>query len=104
MSARQTILDWCNQTLQTSLYKDYAPNGLQIEGKEEIRKIVTAVTASRAAAAYAVEQGTDMLLVHHGLFWKSEPVTITGWKKDRIATLLAHGINMAGYHLPLDAH
>lgn len=104
MSARQTILDWCNQTLQTSLYKDYAPNGLQIEGREEIRKIVTAVTASRAAAAYAVEQGADMLLVHHGLFWKSEPVTITGWKKDRIATLLAHGINMAGYHLPLDAH
>ncbi|MFC3875432.1 Nif3-like dinuclear metal center hexameric protein [Neisseria musculi] len=104
MSTRQAILDWCKQTLQTDLYQDYAPNGLQIEGREEIFKIVTAVTASRAAAAYAVEQGADMLLVHHGLFWKSEPVTVTGWKKDRIATLLAGNINMAGYHLPLDAH
>lgn len=104
MSARQDVLDWCGETLQTALFKDYAPNGLQIEGRAEISKIVTAVTASRAAADYAVKQGADMLLVHHGLFWKSEPVTITGWKKDRIATLLGHGINMAGYHLPLDAH
>ncbi|OSI36325.1 Nif3-like dinuclear metal center hexameric protein [Neisseria dumasiana] len=102
--SRRTILDWCDETLQTDLFKDYTPNGLQIEGRSEIRKIVTAVTASRAACDYAVKQQADMLLVHHGMFWKSEPATITGWKKDRIATLLKHEINMAGYHLPLDAH
>ena len=104
MTTRQTLLEWCDHTLQTALFKDYAPNGLQVEGREEIRKIVTAVTASRAAIEYAVGQGADMLLVHHGMFWKSEPATITGWKKQRIATLLQHDINMAGYHLPLDAH
>ncbi|MDO1509826.1 MULTISPECIES: Nif3-like dinuclear metal center hexameric protein [unclassified Neisseria] len=104
MTTRQEILDWCDQTLQTDLFKDYAPNGLQVEGRNDVSKIITAVTASRAAIIYAAEQGADMLLVHHGMFWKSEPVTITGWKKERIATLLGHGINMAGYHLPLDAH
>ena len=102
--SRRTILDWCDETLQTHLFKDYAPNGLQVEGRSSIRKIVTAVTASRAACDYAASQQADMLLVHHGMFWKNEPATITGWKKDRIATLLKHEINMAGYHLPLDAH
>lgn len=104
MITRQTILDWCSETLQISLFQDYAPNGLQVEGRNEIRKVVTAVTASLAAVNYAVEQKADMLLVHHGLFWKSEPITITGWKKARIEMLLKHEINMAGYHLPLDAH
>ncbi|SNB62034.1 Nif3-like dinuclear metal center hexameric protein [Kingella negevensis] len=104
MNSRQTLLTWCDQTLQTTQFKDYAPNGLQVEGKNEIRKIITAVTASRAAIEFAAEQGADMLLVHHGMFWKSEPVTITGWKKQRIATLLKHQINLVGYHLPLDAH
>ncbi|QEY25581.1 Nif3-like dinuclear metal center hexameric protein [Neisseria zalophi] len=104
MITRQTILDWCSETLQISLFQDYAPNGLQVEGRNEIRKVVTAVTASLAAVNYAVEQKADMLLVHHGLFWKSEPITITGWKKARIETLLKNEINMAGYHLPLDAH
>ncbi|MDO5069788.1 MAG: Nif3-like dinuclear metal center hexameric protein [Neisseria zoodegmatis] len=103
-NTRRTILNWCDETLQTALFKDYAPNGLQVEGRSDIRKIVTAVTASRAACDYAVSQQADMLLVHHGMFWKSEPLTITGWKKDRIATLLKYEINMAGYHLPLDAH
>ena len=102
--SRRTILDWCDETLQTHLFKDYAPNGLQVEGRSSIRKIVTAVTASRAACDYAASQQADMLLVHHGMFWKNESATITGWKKDRIATLLKHEINMAGYHLPLDAH
>ncbi|MDO5059853.1 MAG: Nif3-like dinuclear metal center hexameric protein, partial [Neisseria sp.] len=104
MATRKEILAWCDDTLQTSLFKDYAPNGLQVEGVEEIGKIVTSVTASLAAIRYAAEQGAQMLLVHHGMFWKSEPQTITGWKKERIATLLQHGINLVGYHLPLDAH
>lgn len=104
MALRREILAWCDETLQVGLFKDYAPNGLQVEGKEEIAKIATSVTASKAAIDFAVEQGADLLLVHHGMFWKSEPVTITGWKKVRIETLLQHQINMAGYHLPLDAH
>ena len=104
MALRREILAWCDETLQVGLFKDYAPNGLQVEGKEEIAKIATSVTASKAAIDFAVEQGADLLLVHHGMFWKSEPVTITGWKKARIETLLHHQINMAGYPLPLDAH
>ncbi|ULJ65182.1 Nif3-like dinuclear metal center hexameric protein [Wielerella bovis] len=104
MIKRQSLLNWCDETLQVFQFKDYAPNGLQVEGRDEIGKIVTSVTASQAAIDFAVAQGADMLLVHHGMFWKSELVTITGWKRQRIATLLAHQINMVGYHLPLDAH
>ena len=104
MTDRQTLLDWCDATLETARFKDYAPNGLQVEGRTGIRRILTAVTASRAAIDHAVVTGADMLLVHHGMFWKSEPATITGWKKQRIAALLAHDINLAGYHLPLDTH
>ena len=104
MTTCREILAWCDDILQTAQFKDYAPNGLQVEGAEKIEKIVAAVTASRAAVEYAAQQGAQLLLVHHGMFWKSEPATITGWKKQRIATLLHHNINMAGYHLPLDAH
>ena len=104
MTTRQEVLDWCSETLQPSMFQDYAPNGLQVEGKENIHTIVTAVTASLAAIEYAVSKNADMLLVHHGYFWRSEPITITGWKKLRIATLLQNQINMVGYHLPLDAH
>lgn len=104
MVLRRDFLTWCNETLQTALFKDYAPNGLQVEGREYIGKIVTSVTASRAAIDFAVEQKADLLLVHHGMFWKNELPTVTGWKQERIAALLRHDINMAGYHLPLDAH
>lgn len=104
MATRQEILDWCRDNLQVNAFKDYAPNGLQVEGRETVNKIATSVTASKAAVDFAVGQGADMLLVHHGMFWKSEPLTIIGWKKRRIETLLQHQINMAGYHLPLDAH
>ncbi|HFC6388517.1 TPA: Nif3-like dinuclear metal center hexameric protein [Neisseria bacilliformis] len=104
MPALRDIIAWCDDTLQTRLFKDYAPNGLQVEGTEHVGKIAAAVTASLAAIEFAAAEGAQLLLVHHGLFWKSEPVTITGWKKTRIETLLRHGIGMAGYHLPLDAH
>ena len=104
MTTCREILAWCDDILQTAQFKDYAPNGLQVEGAEKIEKIVAAVTASRAAVECAAQQGAQLLLVHHGMFWKSEPATITGWKKQRIATLLHHNINMVGYHLPLDAH
>ncbi len=104
MILRQTMLQWCDAQLQPHLFKDYAPNGLQVEGSEQISRVVTAVTASRAAIEFAVAQGAEMLLVHHGMFWKSEPVTITGWKGQRIATLLKNNVNLVGYHLPLDGH
>lgn len=104
MTTSKQILDWCGETLQTAQFKDYAPNGLQVEGAERVDKIVTAVTAGLAAIEYAAQIGAQMLLVHHGLFWKSEPVTVTGWKRRRIAALLKHNINLVGYHLPLDAH
>ena len=79
MAGGREILDWGAQTLQTDVFKDYAPNGLQVEGKAEIGKIVTSVTASKAAVDFAAAQQADMLLVHHGMFWKREPVTVTGW-------------------------
>lgn len=104
MAARQEIMAWCDDFLQVSAFKDYAPNGLQVEGRDTVKKVVGSVTASLAAIKFAAEQNADLLLVHHGLFWKSEPVPIVGWKHRRIAALIRHNINMAGYHLPLDAH
>lgn len=104
MTTRMEIVQWCDNTLQTNMFKDYAPNGLQVEGGQAVHQIITAVTASQAAIEYAVAQDAQMLLVHHGMFWKSEPTAIIGWKKQRIATLLRHDINLVAYHLPLDAH
>ena len=78
MTTCREILAWCDDILQTAQFKDYAPNGLQVEGTEKIEKIVAAVTASRAAVECAAQQGAQLLLVHHGMFWKSEPATITG--------------------------
>lgn len=104
MVKRDELISWCNMQLAVAQFRDYAPNGLQVEGCGEVRKIVCAVTASQAAIDFAAAQTADMLLVHHGLFWKSEPVGIVGWKKRRIQALLTHNISLAGYHLPLDAH
>ena len=98
MANRQDILNWCNTNLRTEQFKDYAPNGLQVEGADDIHTIVTAVTASYAAIEFAVQQGAQMLLVHHGMFWKSELATITGWKRERIALLLKNNVNLVGYH------
>ena len=82
MVLRRDFLTWCNETLQTALFKDYAPNGLQIEGKEYIGKIATSVTASKAAIDFAADQKADLLLVHHGMFWKNELPTIPVGKKN----------------------
>ncbi|MCG9729329.1 Nif3-like dinuclear metal center hexameric protein [Shewanella sp. Isolate13] len=90
--------------LQVSNFKDYAPNGLQIEGKAEINTIVTGVTACQALIDAAVELNADAILVHHGFFWKSEPEIIIGMKQKRIKALLVNDISLFGYHLPLDAH
>ncbi|RKS87772.1 dinuclear metal center YbgI/SA1388 family protein [Orbus hercynius] len=93
-----------NAFLQVKLYRDFAPNGLQVEGKKEIKKIVTGVTACQRLLDEAVRLNADAVLVHHGYFWKNEPVTITGIKHHRIKTLLTHDINLFAYHLPLDGH
>ncbi|MGO2321324.1 Nif3-like dinuclear metal center hexameric protein [Vibrio casei] len=93
-----------NQTLSPHLVKDYCPNGLQVEGKQAIKKIVTGVTASQALIEAAVEAKADAILVHHGYFWKGEPQPITGMKGKRIRSLIQNDINLYAYHLPLDIH
>lgn len=93
-----------NEKLSPQLIKDYAPNGMQVEGKSEIKRIVTGVTASQALIDKAIELEVDALLVHHGYFWKGEPEPIRGMKGKRIRSLIKSDINLYGYHLPLDIH
>lgn len=98
------LVSWCNSTLNAGAFKDYCPNGLQVEGKSQVRKIITAVTASQAAIDAAIAEQADALLVHHGYFWKGEPSPLTGMKGSRIKALMQHDISLIAYHLPLDAH
>lgn len=93
-----------NEKLNSAAISDYAPNGLQVEGKEMVQKIVTGVTASQALLDEAVRLGADAVIVHHGYFWKGESPVIRGMKRNRLKTLLANDINLYGWHLPLDAH
>ena len=90
--------------LDAAHFRDYCPNGLQVEGRERVQRIVCGVTASQALIEAAIERGADTLLVHHGWFWKSEDGRVTGFRKQRMARLLAHDMNLFAYHLPLDAH
>ena len=101
---RNNLLSVFNGLLQPERFKDYGPNGLQVEGKGEIRRIVSGVTASRALIEAAIDARADAIFVHHGLFWRGMDGRITGWLKERIRLLLAHDINLFAYHLPLDAH
>jgi dinuclear metal center YbgI/SA1388 family protein len=98
------LIQYIQQFLQPERFKDYCPNGLQVQGKSEIRKIVTGVTASMALLKAAKEAQADMVFVHHGYFWRNEDPRMIGIKRDRLAFLLKHDINLAAYHLPLDAH
>lgn len=93
-----------NNELKVNEYQDYAPNGLQVEGRSHVQKIVTGVTACQALLDKAVEMEADAIIVHHGYFWKNEPSVIKGMKRKRLKTLLENDINLYGYHLPLDAH
>lgn len=104
MANLNDIIQWCDQTLKTQEFKDYAPNGLQIEGKQDVKKILCAVTASQDAIDACIAEGADVLLVHHGYFWKGEPYPITGMRGERIKKLIQHDISLIAYHLPLDAH
>src|SRR6187402_355996 len=90
--------------LRPEAFRDYGPNGLQVEGRREVRCIVSGVTASLAFIDGAVAAGADALVVHHGLFWRGQDGRLTGWLKERVKRLLANDISLFAYHLPLDAH
>ena len=101
---RQELLQHFDALLQPARFKDYGPNGLQVQGKARIERIVSGVTASRALIDAAIAARADALFVHHGLFWRGQDGRIVGWMKERLQRLLAHDINLFAYHLPLDAH
>ena len=101
---RDELIRYLDELLEPERFKDYCPNGLQVEGRSEIRRIVAGVTASQALVDQAVARGADALLVHHGWFWRGEDGRVTGFRKKRLQTLLAHDINLIAYHLPLDGH
>lgn len=104
MVALADIINYCDNLLESGQFKDYCPNGLQVEGRQQVKKIVTGVTASQALIDAAVDAKADMLLVHHGFFWSGESPNITGMKQRRIKRLLQADISLVAYHLPLDAH
>lgn len=104
MATLNEITKFCDEYLGAVRFSDYCPNGLQVEGRSEVSHIVTAVTASLATIEAAIENNADMLLVHHGYFWKGETPQITGMKGRRIRKLIENNLNLVAYHLPLDAH
>ncbi len=104
MTDRTQLLQTFDALLQPERFRDYGPNGLQVEGGASIRKIVSGVSASLALIEAAIGADADTIFVHHGLFWRGQDGTVTGWMKRRLALLLAHDINLFAYHLPLDAH
>lgn len=99
-----TLVNYCDALLDSAAFNDYCPNGLQVEGRAEVTRVVTGVTASQALVDAAVEAGADLLLVHHGYFWKGEGAAITGIKQRRLKALLSNDLNLLAYHLPLDVH
>ncbi len=103
MAERDAIEAALAELLRPEAFKDYGPNGLQVEGRREVRRIASGVTASLAFIDAAIDAGADTLLVHHGLFWRGQDGRLVGWLKARVARLLAHEINLFAYHLPLDA-
>ena len=104
MIDRDALVSHLDATLEAPRFKDYGPNGLQVEGRKSIRKVVTGVTASLALIDAAVAQQADAILVHHGLFWRGQDGRVTGWMKQRLSRLLQADVNLIAYHLPLDAH
>jgi dinuclear metal center YbgI/SA1388 family protein len=98
------LLSYLNNLLEVERFQDYCPNGLQVEGRTGVKKIITGVTASQALIEAAVAEKADVLLVHHGYFWKGEDAPIVGIKYQRVRRLIESGINLVAYHLPLDAH
>ena len=101
---REELVRYLDELLESARFKDYCPNGLQVEGAGEVRWIVAGVSACQALIDAAALRGADTLLVHHGWFWRGEDGRVTGFRKARMRSLLAHDINLVAYHLPLDAH
>jgi dinuclear metal center YbgI/SA1388 family protein len=101
---REDLVGYLDGLLESARFRDYCPNGLQVEGRPEVRRIVAGVTASQALLDAAVARNADAVLVHHGYFWKGEDGRVTGIRRQRLATLLKNDINLIAYHLPLDAH
>ena len=101
---REELVSYLDRLLEPTKFKDYCPNGLQVEGRAEVRRIVAGVTASQALLDAAVARGADAVLVHHGYFWKGDDGRVTGIRRQRLGTLIKHDINLLAYHLPLDAH
>lgn len=104
MITRASISDYLNDYLNCKAFQDYAPNGLQVEGRFNIKTICTAVSASLAVIEEAISRGADALLVHHGFFWRGEESVITGMRRQRIGALIKSDLNLFAYHLPLDCH
>ena len=104
MVQRRELEVYLATLLAVDTFRDYGPNGLQVEGRAEVRTVVSGVTASLALIDAAIERGADAILVHHGLFWRGHDGRLTGWLRERVARLISHGINLFAYHLPLDAH
>jgi dinuclear metal center YbgI/SA1388 family protein len=104
MTDAKTLGQAFDALLQPGKFRDYGPNGLQVEGDRAIQLLVSGVTASKALIEAAIEAQADAILVHHGLFWRGQDGRITGWMRERLRLLLAHGIHLFAYHLPLDAH
>lgn len=101
---RAELQQYLDNLLEVGRFRDYCPNGLQVEGRDAIHRVVCGVTASQALLDEAVARQADAVLVHHGYFWRGEDGRITGMRRKRLATLLKHDINLFAYHLPLDAH
>lgn len=104
MTTRDELDGYLATLLEVARFKDYGPNGLQVEGRPEVRTLVSGVTASLALIEAAAAAGADAILVHHGLFWRNQDGRLTGWLRKRVAALMAHDISLYAYHLPLDAH
>lgn len=99
-----TLTQYLATLLQVDKFKDYCPNGLQVAGLGEVKKIATGVTANMALLEAAVAQGAEAVLVHHGYFWRNEDPCVVGLKRNRLAFLLKHNVHLLAYHLPLDMH
>lgn len=102
--AREEFANYLGQTLNAAQYRDYCPNGLQVEGRGRIARVVSGVTASLALIEAALDLKADAILVHHGYFWRGEDMRVIGTKQRRLKLLLANDVNLFAYHLPLDAH
>ena len=104
MAELRDLVGYCDQLLETQRFQDYCPNGLQVQGRDRVERVVSGVTACQALVDAAVDRGADLVLVHHGYFWKGEDARVTGMKARRLSTLLGAGVSLLAYHLPLDAH